>query len=528
MRKHSFGLVIAVFALAATTVTRANYGLHRRAGRGRIGRRAARRHRRGAKPGPAGSPRGDDRRLRPVPPDRAAAGALRRDVHARGFRVRVEEGRHGRPRQGDDARRRHAPGGQREPVVVSAEAPVVDTTSTTLGENFAQRSIQTLPTGRNYSSIVQVAPGISSDADSRNTTQSTITVYGSSGAENAFYIDGVNTTGVEYGFQGKELNYEFVQEVDVKTGGYEAEYGRSTGGIVNVITKSGGNEFHGDVFGYFNNDALQATAEARRRRRRHGRGLHPEGLRRGPRRLLLEGPALVLRRLRPGQQHDQTTRSRPRTGHRSCESNEEHRRPRLGEADVRDHAEPDPDRDLLPGSARRHRRDQRRGPHPERRPPDLRRRAGLRRPGLRRALRGDLRGETGSRPPSGPRHQEKNNVGPATAAGDVIQYQDAANNFFQTGGFGLIQEKNFKRDFYGGSLDRVPRQHEIKFGVEYEKEKADVLKRDSGGQQVTVYQQHRQPEPADLHPLLLDDAGRDARPTTPRSRSSTPPRSTRT
>src|SRR5262249_38218237 len=101
----------------------------------------------------------------------------------------------------------------KEAVVVSGEAPVVDTAATELGTNFAQRSIQTLPTGRNYSSIVQVSPGVSSDADYRNTGQNTITVYGSSGAENAYYIDGVNTTGVEYGFQGKNLNYEFVQEV---------------------------------------------------------------------------------------------------------------------------------------------------------------------------------------------------------------------------------------------------------------------------------------------------------------------------
>ena len=64
-----------------------------------------------------------------------------------------------------------------------------------------------------------------------------------------FVIDGVNTNSVTRGVQGKVINNEFIQEVEVKTGGYQAEYGRSTGGIINVITKSGGNEFHGDVFG---------------------------------------------------------------------------------------------------------------------------------------------------------------------------------------------------------------------------------------------------------------------------------------
>ena len=88
-------------------------------------------------------------------------------------------------------------------------------------------------------------------------------VYGSTGSENAYFIDGVNTTGIEYGAQGKNLNFEFVQEINVKTGGYEAEFGRATGGTINVITKSGGNEFHGDVFGYDDRDSRQNPTSAR-------------------------------------------------------------------------------------------------------------------------------------------------------------------------------------------------------------------------------------------------------------------------
>jgi hypothetical protein len=106
----------------------------------------------------------------------------------------------------------------------------------------------------------QIAPGTSSDANPENTGQGTITVYGSTGNENSFFIDGVNTTGVEYGFQGKELNFEFIQAIEVKAGGYEAEYGRATGGIVSVITKSGGNE-PAATFGYFDDDSLQSSAD---------------------------------------------------------------------------------------------------------------------------------------------------------------------------------------------------------------------------------------------------------------------------
>src|SRR5262245_32595164 len=149
-----------------------------------------------------------------------------------------------------------------ETVTVTSEAEPVDVKSSTVGASFDTTMIETIPSGRNYTSVVRIAPGIASDANPENQGQSTITVYGSSGAENAFYIDGVNTTGIEYGFQGKELNYEFIDAVDVKTGGYEAEYGKSTGGIVNVVTKSGGNKLAGDVFAYYDNDSLQSSTDA--------------------------------------------------------------------------------------------------------------------------------------------------------------------------------------------------------------------------------------------------------------------------
>ena len=148
-----------------------------------------------------------------------------------------------------------------ESITVGSFAPPIDTSSTTLGTNLNAAQIETLPTARNYSSVAQITPGVSTDAIQGDDKQTpTITVYGSSGAENAFYVDGVNTTNSEYGFQGKELNFEFIEALEVKTGGYEAEYGRATGGIINVITKSGSNELHGDLFGYDNSDSLQANS----------------------------------------------------------------------------------------------------------------------------------------------------------------------------------------------------------------------------------------------------------------------------
>jgi hypothetical protein len=141
-----------------------------------------------------------------------------------------------------------------EAIIVTAERPTVNTNSTELGVALDATFFQALPTQRDYSSVASVTPGSQSDGAGQ-------TFYGSTGAENAYYIDGINTTGVELGQQGKNLNFEFIKEVQVKTAGYNAEYGRSTGGILNVITKSGGNEFHGDVFGYYDSDSLQNSLD---------------------------------------------------------------------------------------------------------------------------------------------------------------------------------------------------------------------------------------------------------------------------
>ncbi len=154
----------------------------------------------------------------------------------------------------------------KEDLVVTAEAPAIDTTRTTIGTNATLDTMQRLPIGRNFVSIANTVSGTGTDVTGN------ITVYGATGLENAYIIDGVNTTGVKTGTQAKSLNNEFVQEVEVKTGGYEAEYGRVLGGTINVVTKSGGNEFHGDAFGYYDSSSLASSDKrapriARRRTR---------------------------------------------------------------------------------------------------------------------------------------------------------------------------------------------------------------------------------------------------------------------
>jgi hypothetical protein len=136
----------------------------------------------------------------------------------------------------------------REEIIVRGEAPLVDVASTTTGTSYTARVMERLPLGRNYASIVRLQPGVQEDTGDRQGRGLALAVYGSTSAENLFLIDGINTNNVNRGVQGKIINNEFIQEVEVKTGGYQAEYGRSTGGIINVITKSGGNDYRGDVF----------------------------------------------------------------------------------------------------------------------------------------------------------------------------------------------------------------------------------------------------------------------------------------
>src|SRR5882724_904754 len=127
----------------------------------------------------------------------------------------------------------------------------VDLAANTTGSNVSTEQFSNFPTQRTVQGLYTIAPTVTRsglrDAAGRDRDPS---VAGSSGPENNYILDGVNTTDPAYGGSGANLPFEFIQEVEIKTGAFGAEYGKATGGIFNVITKSGGNEFHGDVFGY--------------------------------------------------------------------------------------------------------------------------------------------------------------------------------------------------------------------------------------------------------------------------------------
>ncbi len=142
--------------------------------------------------------------------------------------------------------------GVTETVNVLGASPVVDTTSSVGGVSVGQELMEQLAVRRDIYAVTRFAPGVTQDTFGPS-------FYGSTSAENSYIIEGLNTTGVEKGTEGKTLNSDFIQEVQVQTGGLNAEYGRMTGGNLNVITKSGGNVFHTDVFGFGEGGGLQAS-----------------------------------------------------------------------------------------------------------------------------------------------------------------------------------------------------------------------------------------------------------------------------
>ncbi|MCI0663601.1 MAG: TonB-dependent receptor [Acidobacteria bacterium] len=137
--------------------------------------------------------------------------------------------------------------------IVANAGPEIDLSNNTTGTNVTTEQFSNFPTARTVQSLYSIAPTVARsglrDSSGRDRDPS---VGGSSGPENTYILDGVNTTDPAFGGAGANLPFEFVQEVEIKTGAYGAEYGNSTGGIFNVITKSGTNQYHGDAF-FFGN-----------------------------------------------------------------------------------------------------------------------------------------------------------------------------------------------------------------------------------------------------------------------------------
>jgi Carboxypeptidase regulatory-like domain/TonB dependent receptor-like, beta-barrel len=145
-----------------------------------------------------------------------------------------------------------------ETISVVGTAPVVDVGSssvaTTVNQDFVRNMAVSRPNGlgganRSFDSLAATAPNAANDVYG-------VAISGSLSPENAYLIDGLAVNDNAYGVNGTPLTVEFIDEVNVITGGYMPEYGRSLGGAVSATTRSGGNEFHGSIWGTFTPGSL--------------------------------------------------------------------------------------------------------------------------------------------------------------------------------------------------------------------------------------------------------------------------------
>ncbi len=149
--------------------------------------------------------------------------------------------------------------------VVASGAANIDLTTTTVGANISEDLYKNVAIGRNISDVIKMSPGVS---DGLAAGKANPSINGASGLENMYIVNGANVTDPgfggfgtysrTFGSLGNGVNFDFIQEVQVKSGGFEAQYGQALGGVVNVITKSGGNAMHGSIYSYFQPHSLEA------------------------------------------------------------------------------------------------------------------------------------------------------------------------------------------------------------------------------------------------------------------------------
>jgi hypothetical protein len=146
-----------------------------------------------------------------------------------------------------------------ETVEVVGGALSIEPTSSRSATNISVEQIQNLPkAARGFQALLPMAPGVFLEPKNGNAGVGGVQVGGSSGSENAFYVDGTEVSDLRRGSlrEANAIPFEFIQEVQIKSGGFEAEYGGATGGVINVATKSGTNEYHGSLGGSYTGSGL--------------------------------------------------------------------------------------------------------------------------------------------------------------------------------------------------------------------------------------------------------------------------------
>ena len=156
-------------------------------------------------------------------------------------------------------------GSTAQQVTISGEIPLVNTQDSTLGGTVSEEQISELPlNGRNYIDLTLLKPGVNKDVNQRNQSGTSFSVNGAPPRSNNFTLDGAilqNSTGRSpvAGDSGDALGLDGIKEYQTVTGTFQAEYGMAMGSQIVAVSKGGTNQYHGDVFEYLRNSALDAN-----------------------------------------------------------------------------------------------------------------------------------------------------------------------------------------------------------------------------------------------------------------------------
>jgi hypothetical protein len=140
-----------------------------------------------------------------------------------------------------------------ETVQVVAETSLIDASSSTQHKNIPAEEFDALPKGRSFQALATALPSVNSGE-----LEGGLQVNGASAGENNFTVDGVSVVSQINGGQRQDAVFEYLQEVQVKTSGLEAQYGGALGGVISAVTKSGGNTFRGSLFEHYTGSWLRS------------------------------------------------------------------------------------------------------------------------------------------------------------------------------------------------------------------------------------------------------------------------------
>ena len=142
-------------------------------------------------------------------------------------------------------------------VVVTAASVDIDKKASEVNFNYTDNTLKDLPLSRTYEGVLKVIPGAAADTSG----QGFVSISGGTRQDNKYLLDGVNITNPGYGFLGVDTNQLDIADFNVKKGGISAEFGRTSGAMINAVTKSGTNQVMGSILGNFSPSSFQATRE---------------------------------------------------------------------------------------------------------------------------------------------------------------------------------------------------------------------------------------------------------------------------